>query len=472
MSEIFAPTSSAATDAGRVRRDRQVVLTPASTIQVRPVRWLWQDRIPLGTLTLIGGREGIGKSLCAYVLTADITRGNLAGTYKGVPRSVIVAATEDSWEHTIVPRLMAAGADLERVYRVDVIAAAVFETGLSLPGDLSKLESESRKVEAAAILLDPLLSRLDVSLDTHKDAEVRQALEPLVRLADRSGLSVLGLIHVNKSISSDPLTTLMASRAFAAVARAVLFVMVDPDDPSVRLLGVAKNNLGRTDLPTLSFRIQQVKVRDTGEGPVLTGKLEWAGESDRSIQDALRASTQAGPGGREPTDERAKWLRDYLASKGGSADFADLRREGAKVGHLKNSLYRAKELLGVRSVHGGFPRRAFWALPERQSSPAGENVTTGNNGNTASPVVPVVPVFQDSPASGSTAPNAACTVAATRLEPPPTPARNEPAKTRRAAVVAAVAPSNGCTVSPPVLSKYSSTSDRLLARRQRATGRV
>jgi len=71
-------------------------------------------------------------------------------------------------------------------------------------------------VDAALILLDPLLSRLDSSLDSHKDAEVRIALEPLVALADRSAAAVLGLIHVNKSGGQDPLDIVMGSRAFAA----------------------------------------------------------------------------------------------------------------------------------------------------------------------------------------------------------------------------------------------------------------
>ena len=93
---------------------RRIVLTAASTIAVRPVRWLWKGRVPLGSLALVAGREGIGKSTVAYTLAADITRGRLYGEYLDRPRSVLVAATEDSWEHTIVPRLMAACADLER----------------------------------------------------------------------------------------------------------------------------------------------------------------------------------------------------------------------------------------------------------------------------------------------------------------------------------------------------------------------
>ena len=260
---------------------RRVVLTPASTIKVRPVRWVWQQRLPAGAMTLLGGREGVGKSTIGYTLAADITRGRLPGEHHGTPKAVIVAATEDSWEHTIVPRLMAAGADLDRVYRVDVETYEGVETTISLPRDLAAVEDAVRQVDAALLLLDPLMSRLDSQLDTHKDAEVRLALEPLTALADRTGVAVVGLIHVNKSHSTDPLTTLMASRAFAAVARAVLFVMRDPDDDGTRLLGSPKNNLGRDDLPSLTFRIESAHVADTDEGEVWTGRVQWVGEREQ-----------------------------------------------------------------------------------------------------------------------------------------------------------------------------------------------
>jgi MoxR-like ATPase len=100
--------------------ERQIRLTPASQIRPRPVHWLWDLRMALGTICLLAGREGIGKSTIAYALAALITRGKLEGVHFGEPRAVIVAATEDSWQHTIVPRLMAADADLDLVFRVDV----------------------------------------------------------------------------------------------------------------------------------------------------------------------------------------------------------------------------------------------------------------------------------------------------------------------------------------------------------------
>ena len=235
------------TSAPEAHPARTIRLTPASAIVVKPVRWLWQDRVPVAALSLEAGREGIGKSIHTARIAADVTRGRLEGVYKGNARSVIIAATEDSWEHTIVPRLMAADADLDRVFRVDVETADLVETSLSLPKDLALLETAITAANVALVVLDPLMSRLDAALDTHKDSEVRRALEPLVTLADRTGVAVLGLIHVNKSSTTDPLTSLMGSRAFAAVARAVLFVMTDPDDENARLLGQAKNNLGRSD---------------------------------------------------------------------------------------------------------------------------------------------------------------------------------------------------------------------------------
>jgi len=384
----------------QAKRQRQVILTPASAIPMRPVRWLWENRLALGTLTLLGGREGVGKTICAYTLTADITRGALPGKYLGTARRVIVAATEDSWAHTIVPRLVAARADLDLVYRVDVTSIEGTDTTLSLPRDLVELERVVSEVQAALIILDPLISRLDATLDSHKDAEVRLGLEPLVKLAEAADALVLGLIHVNKSASSDPLTLLMGSRAFAAVARAVLFVMVDPDDETARLIGQVKNNLGRMDLPTLTFRIVGEKVADTAEGPVWTGKLEWLGESDRSISEAVEAA----PGGRTATSEAADWLQNYLTSVGGTQDSQTIQEEGRRAGHSKSALYRAKDKLRITSATSGFPRKARWSLPPVVPSSGGAPTTesTGTTGNTDAPVDPVFPVVPvDAPPQGT-----------------------------------------------------------------------
>ena len=52
------------------------------------MRWLWAERLALETLALLGGREGIGKSIVSYTLAAALTR-RRPGIYAGTPRAVI-----------------------------------------------------------------------------------------------------------------------------------------------------------------------------------------------------------------------------------------------------------------------------------------------------------------------------------------------------------------------------------------------
>ncbi len=348
---------------------RSLTLTAASAITVRRSAWLWQDRIPLGALTLLGGREGLGKSVCAITLVALVTLGKLPGAHYGTPMGVLIVASEDSWAHTIVPRLMAAGADLTRVHRVN--ADDHDGTGLPvLPSDLDEVGRLARDADAAVLLLDPLASRLDPSLDTHKDAEVRRALEPLVAFADDNRIAVIGVIHVNKTQSTDPLTVLMGSRAFAAVARAVLFMAPDPDDLSIRLLGQPKNNLGRTDLPTLALRIETATVAETEEGPVEAGRLIWLGTSARTIRDSMEANA-SGVTRHTATDAATRWLAAYLKEQGGSAESADAKRDGAAAGHSEAALGRAVNRSRVVIEDFGFPRRTRWTLPTDSGSAAG-----------------------------------------------------------------------------------------------------
>nr|WP_246865580.1 AAA family ATPase [Cryobacterium sp. BB307] len=341
-------------------RARSLQLTPASAIKPRPVVWLWDGRLALGTLALLAGREGIGKSTGAYWIAARVTRGELPGESHGKPRGVLIAATEDSWEHTIVPRLMAAQADLDRVFRVEVRTADDIHLGLSLPHDLRALEDAALQTDSGLLLLDPLMSRLGEQ-DTHKDSEVRIALEPLVALADRTGMAMLGIMHHNKSGSTDPLQLVMGSKAFTAVARSVHTVVIDPDDDTEqrKLFGTPKNNLGRTDLPTLTFTIVSTPV-DTDEGTACTGRLVWGADLEESIGSVMG---RAGEGtDKTATGEAADWLLDFLTMESPVAS-ALVKSEGAKVGHSLDALKRARQRIKAVITSAGFPRVTYWDLP-------------------------------------------------------------------------------------------------------------
>jgi hypothetical protein len=350
-----------------VPHGRRVTLTAASTIKPRRVRWLWTGRIALGTLSLLAGPEGLGKSTLGYWLAARITEGSLPGEYAGTPRGVLIAASEDSWSHTIVPRLMAAGADLDRVFRIEVVTTDELHMPLTLPRDVDGVRRAALEVEAALLLLDPLTSRVDDKLDTHRDAETRRALEPLAALANDAGMGVLGLMHHNKSGATDPLQLVMASKAFTAVARSVHTVIRDPDDETGtgRLFGTSKNNLGSSELPVLRFQVDGHTL-DTDDGPAETGKLRWTGEAAGTIGDAVRRGGESSDD-RSAVSEAADWLSDWLVTEGGRAPSTEIKRAGKSAGHSEDSLKRARKTLGLTVESVGFPRATYWCSPAAQS---------------------------------------------------------------------------------------------------------
>jgi hypothetical protein len=261
--------------------ERRVVLTSAIEFTPARVRWGWRDRMPVGEICLIPGREGSGKSLFLAWLTAQLTRGTLPGEFEGEPRAVVYCASEDSWNYTIVPRMLAANADLKLVYRADALG----EGPLNFPLDCDAIAEAALEVDAAALMLDPIVSLIDDRLSVNQARELRQALEPLRRAAERARVFVPALAHFNKTTDTDVLSKIPGARAWAEVARAGVAVAKEGEGNGY-VMSQIKNNLGRLDLPNLRYLIKAVDV-DTPEGPAEVGQLVWDGESDTSVEAEL-----------------------------------------------------------------------------------------------------------------------------------------------------------------------------------------
>lgn len=360
---------------------REVRFTPASELVMRGVTWLWEDmhvglgRVPLGKLGLLAGREGIGKSLFSLWIAAKITRGTLRGCHFGSPQNVAIAATEDDWEDTILPRLVAAKADLHRVFHV-AVAVGHDETQIVLPFDVPALETLIREKEIIFVVLDPILSRLDAGIDTHKDSSSRRGLEPLASIAGRCRCTFLGIIHLNKGGSGDPLKSIMGSVAFPAASRFVLFCMVDPEDKAVRLVGLPKNNAGRCDLPTMAFTIEEAVLgRDADGQEIKTGKMVWKNDDPRAISDlvaeqaAALGSASSKKAGKQEAKivELAVVLKNYLQEHGGRADSAEALEAMKDLGYYKNAVYKAVAALKVTSEKREGKKRD-WVLPKGEGS--------------------------------------------------------------------------------------------------------
>lgn len=387
---------------------RRLVLQKASKILPRPVRWAWdtaasaepasrEGRFPVGSLCLAVGRAGLGKSQFACWLTAEITNGILPGAYRGQPRSVIFAATEDSWAMTIVPRLIAAGADLDRVYRVSVKDDEDMHARLTLPSDNALLERAIKENDIALVVMDPLLSLIDHTINDYRAREVRQALEPLVAVADRTKATLLGLAHFTKGTGTDPLMLVSGSAAFGQLVRAaVAFARDECAEQESYVLSTIKNNLGRENLPSLAYEINPVCV-PTNDGDAWVSRFSLTGEeTDRSVRDLLKADS-----GRDAPDENdvRGWLRAYLARQGGSATPEDVTTAGRKAGYSSDQLKRAKKPKGehpeVYSRKTGMEGGWVWSLEE------GATIDADPEGSTKSAKEAVQTTPRPSPPSDS-----------------------------------------------------------------------
>src|ERR1019366_10669487 len=107
---------------------RRLITHRASDLQPEKLIWVWPGRIPEGKLVLVGGPPGLGKSQLTAFMAATISNGgdwpcNEGSTNAG---SVIFMSAEDGIEDTIDPRLMAAGANLDRVH---IVASATKADG-------------------------------------------------------------------------------------------------------------------------------------------------------------------------------------------------------------------------------------------------------------------------------------------------------------------------------------------------------
>lgn len=348
---------------------RRIKLTPASAIEPEPVIWAWEPeqgagRIPAGALTLAAGREGTGKSSFGIWLAARLSCGELPGTFYGRPRNVFYAAVEDSWSRTLVPRLIAAGADLARVFRVDVEDVLRGETMISLPLDVQPLEQAIAEYDAAALVVDPLMSTLGSRVDAHRSQDVRQALEPLVRMAERTRALTLGIAHFNKGSSTDASQLITGSGAFKDLARAVLAFARD-GETGEQVMTQTKNSLGRLDLPSLSYRIEGYDV-PTPKGVANVGRLVFTGIAQRSVEDTLAAPVDRDEAGER--DEAIEWLRGYLMDHGGEAAAGDVIKAGERDGIAKRTLQRARTRAGVTSHRSGFGKEWVWTLSVTEES--------------------------------------------------------------------------------------------------------
>ena len=326
---------------------RRLVVTRGSEVKAKRLIW-WEPGLVLQyAINLLAAREGKGKSTVASSWAARETRNG--GT-------VLWIGTEESREHAIVPRLIAAGADMDLVIFVDV--QTDLGTGaLMFPLDLARIETTIREHGVTMIFLDPAKAVVPPGFSGNDDIAVRQYLEPLAALADRCKATIVGLAHFGKRTGVDSGQLMLGSVAWSQVARCVLSIGEDPD-AGTRVLTNTKANYVGTDR-SVEFRIVSTTI-DTDDGPTDIGSVEWLGDTTADARDFLGCHDDQDDAGERTAAEH--WLHDYLTANGPTPSKV-VKSEAAKERIAERTLQRAKKKIGIVDSSSGFPRISTWSLP-------------------------------------------------------------------------------------------------------------
>jgi RecA-family ATPase len=361
-----------AEDSEALINGRRLLVLDAAQVKPEKIEWVWEGRIARGEHTTIAGDPGAGKSQLTMSIVAAVTTGSLWPCDEGrapLGNAVILSA-EDSVARTLIPRLMAAGADLNRIH----IVSATYDQDrngnqmFNLQSDLDLLEQTIRNIgNVVLVTIDPVSAYMSGGFDSHKNVEVRRVLQPVTELAARTNAAVLSVTHfakANSSTNTKAMHRFIGSVAFTAAPRAAFVVTEDPDDKDRKLFLHAKNNLAKPP-QGLAFRLEQTLIGEDND--ILASSVVWESQPvDMTANEVLAAGGNAD---RSSLDEAMDFLREEL--RAGEAEFKVIDTQAKKAGIAPRTLKRARAELGIVSRREGFgvDGKFFLSMPASHRGP-------------------------------------------------------------------------------------------------------
>ena len=223
---------------------------PFLDIQERPTEWIMDGVIPANDAIIFLGDEGLGKGLWWCHILGLITTG-------ANPIDVLIIVSEDDPERTIKPRLLAAGADVSRVHLM--VSDRETLTGVPLiPGHQAMVAREIEKTGARLVVVDPWMSVLPSGLQIKDTQQARQSLDPVIKLARKTGATFMLVTHTNRSSSTSLRDKYGGTVALRQAGRVCLMALEDPNDDQVLYVGVEKSNI--------AAKSPAIRYRKSGEG--------------------------------------------------------------------------------------------------------------------------------------------------------------------------------------------------------------
>jgi putative DNA primase/helicase len=335
-------------------------------VRARPVQWLWKNWIAIGKVSVLAGDGGKGKSTILCDLAARTSRGDRwpDGAEALNAGNVIILAAEDDVEDTLAPRLLAAGADLSRIFNIrSVRAGSEVRRSFNLQADLAQLEAEiQQRGNVQLVEIDPVTSYLG-KIDSHKNADVRSVLEPLGEMAARRKVAIVCNNHFSKG-SGGANSRIIGSVAFVNQARAAFTVTPDADDESRLLLIPSKMNIAPIKYG-LAYRIESALV-PSAAGEILTSRIAWETDPITITADQALAALENRGSMKTERIEAREYLKTTLAD--GPSPARETKADARELGITDKVLRNARKELGVTVSKTGMNGGWVWELPKMPTS--------------------------------------------------------------------------------------------------------
>ena len=311
-----------------------------SDVEQTEVAFLWKPYIPFGKLTILHGDAGNGKTYVAMQLCAACTnRAAIPNMEPLEPFKVIYQTAEDGLGDTIKPRLIEAGADLEKVLVIDEGE----DDPLTLVDE--RIEKAIRENDARLLIIDPIQAFLGEKVDMNRANEVRPILRKIGNVAQRTGCAIVLIGHLNKAAGMQSNYRGLGSIDFSAGVRSVLVIGKTKDDPNMRVLVHDKSSLAP---PGTSIAF----ILGDEEG------FRWVGECDFTADELLSGIEKK----KESKTQEAKDLIFRMLAGGKEVYSEEIDKAAMEKGISSRTVRDAKKELGeaLKSRSGEGRRKVFW----------------------------------------------------------------------------------------------------------------
>lgn len=325
-------------------------------VEEKPVKWLVPGYIPEGQIVVLGGDGETGKSTVWADLLAGVTTGrktlfdeaaNVPFEEKRDPENVLFFSGEDTAAEIIKSKFRNAGADMNRVYLMDLEDEDSFD---QITFDSEALNPLMEEIRPKICVFDPIQQFIPEEVQLASRNQMRRCLRNVASLGKKYNCVMLLIAHTNKKSGVWGRKRLADSGDIYDFARCVMFLGMADEEKRIRYIAHDKSNFSEHG-ETILFTID-------GDGVHFYGTTK---KTDRDYVIGQMEAARPAPARDDTVEMITELLKD-----GELHEVKDVEAELKNYGISAMTIRRAKEELRkcgvIRITSTGFGKEKKWYM--------------------------------------------------------------------------------------------------------------